>query len=168
MNLTDKQRRAITHEGRNLQIIACAGSGKTEVVARRVVHLLSPGKGGGLAPRNIIAFTFTDKAAAELKERKTLSGQGDRRHEPRGSDRCDRPSNERSSAVLEGCMKINYDARTDTLTVILCDAPVAESDEDKPGVILDYDDAGNLVSIEVLDASTRVQEPRSVTLATQG
>ena len=65
-------------------------------------------------------------------------------------------------------MKINYDARTDTLTVILCDAPVAESDEDKPGVILDYDDAGNLVSIEVLDASTRVQEPRSVTLATQG
>ena len=49
--------------------IACAGSGKTEVVARRVVHLLSPGKGGGLAPRNIIAFTFTDKVAAELKER---------------------------------------------------------------------------------------------------
>lgn len=47
----------------------CAGSGKTEVVARRVVHLLSPGEGEGLAPRNIIAFTFTDKAAAELKER---------------------------------------------------------------------------------------------------
>ena len=65
-------------------------------------------------------------------------------------------------------MKINYDARTDALTVILRDAPVAESDEDKPGVVLDYDDAGNLVSIEVLDASTRVQEPRSVTLATQG
>ena len=65
-------------------------------------------------------------------------------------------------------MKVNYDARTDTLTVILRDAPVAESDEDKPGVILDYDDAGNLVSIEVLDASKRVEEPRSVTLATQG
>jgi DNA helicase-2/ATP-dependent DNA helicase PcrA len=40
----------------------------SEVVARRVVHLLAP-SGGGLAPRNIIAFTFTDKAAAELKER---------------------------------------------------------------------------------------------------
>ena len=65
-------------------------------------------------------------------------------------------------------MKVNYDARTDTLTVILRDAPVAESDEDKPGIILDYDDAGNLVSIEVLDASKRVEEPRSVTLATQG
>lgn len=51
----------------NLQLIACAGSGKTEVVARRVVHLLSPEQ--GLLPRNIIAFTFTEKAAAELKER---------------------------------------------------------------------------------------------------
>ena len=65
-------------------------------------------------------------------------------------------------------MKVNYDARTDTLTVILRDALVAKSDEDKPGIILDYDDAGNLVSIEVLDASKRVEEPRSVTLATQG
>jgi YD repeat-containing protein len=61
-------------------------------------------------------------------------------------------------------MKVNYDAATDTLTVVLRDAPVAESDEEKPGIILDYDDQGNLVSIEVLDASTRVQEPRSVTL----
>lgn len=61
-------------------------------------------------------------------------------------------------------MKVNYDAATDVLTVVLRDVPVAESDEDKPGVILDYDDQGNLVSIEVLDASTRVEEPQSVTL----
>jgi YD repeat-containing protein len=61
-------------------------------------------------------------------------------------------------------MKVNYDAATDILTVVLRDAPVAESDEDKPGVILDYDDDGALISIEVLDASTRVEEPRSVTL----
>ena len=65
-------------------------------------------------------------------------------------------------------MKVNYDAKTDTLTVILRDALVAESDEDKPGIILDYDDVGNLVSIEVLDASKRVEEPRSVTLAMTG
>jgi DNA helicase-2/ATP-dependent DNA helicase PcrA len=69
MNLTASQRRAIEHNGRNLQLIACAGSGKTEVVAQRVVYLLSPGKPDSLMPRNIIAFTFTDKAAAELKER---------------------------------------------------------------------------------------------------
>ena len=65
-------------------------------------------------------------------------------------------------------MKVTYDAATDTLTVIFRDAAIAESDEEKPGVILDYDEAGNLVSIELLDASKRVQEPRSVTLATRG
>ena len=65
-------------------------------------------------------------------------------------------------------MKVNYDASTDTLTVVFRDVPVTESDEEKPGVILDYDAAGNLVSIEVLDASTRVEEPRSVTVETQG
>ena len=69
MKLTDTQRKAIEHTVDNLQLIACAGSGKTEVVARRAVHLLTPGKGGELMPRNIVAFTFTDKAAAELKER---------------------------------------------------------------------------------------------------
>ncbi|MEZ5531606.1 MAG: ATP-dependent DNA helicase [Steroidobacteraceae bacterium] len=69
MKLTESQRHAVEHDGRNLQLIACAGSGKTEVVARRVVHLLTPGRPGALQPRNIIAFTFTDKAAAELKER---------------------------------------------------------------------------------------------------
>ena len=68
MDFTPPQRQAIEFEAANLQLIACAGSGKTEVVARRVVHLLHP-DGGALAPRNIIAFTFTDKAAAELKER---------------------------------------------------------------------------------------------------
>jgi len=65
-------------------------------------------------------------------------------------------------------VKVTYDAGTDSLTVVFRDAPVVESDEEKPGVILDYDEAGNLVSIELLDASKRVQEPRSVTLATRG
>lgn len=53
------------------RLIACAGSGKTEVVARHIARLLTPnGQGGaGLLPRNVIAFTFTEKAAAELHQR---------------------------------------------------------------------------------------------------
>ena len=60
-------------------------------------------------------------------------------------------------------MKVTYDPRIDTLSVILKeDVLVAESDEDKPGVILDYDDHGDLVSIEVLDASSRITEARRI------
>src|SRR5690606_31749533 len=68
---TEAQRAAARHNVGNLQLIACAGSGKTEVVAQRVVNLLRPeAKGGaGCTPENIVAFTFTDRAATELKER---------------------------------------------------------------------------------------------------
>lgn len=59
-------------------------------------------------------------------------------------------------------MKVVYDQKLDTLTVILAETPVAESDEDKPGVILDYDDKGNLVSLEILDASRRVSVPSKI------
>ena len=45
---------------------------------------------------------------------------------------------------------------------------MAESDEAKPGVVLDYDAAGNLISLEVLDASQRVEEPATVTLRATG
>ena len=66
-------------------------------------------------------------------------------------------------------MKVTYDQKTDTLSVILrSDVPVAESDEDKPGVILDYDEAGNLVSLEVLDASQRVTEAGKIEFQATG
>ena len=69
MKLTDSQREAVELGLGNMQMIACAGSGKTEVVAQRVVHLLNPDNPQSLRPGNIVAFTFTEKAAAELKER---------------------------------------------------------------------------------------------------
>ena len=60
-------------------------------------------------------------------------------------------------------MRVAYDRKTDTLTVILKEhVSVAESDEDKEGVILDYDDDGDLVSVEILDASTRVTDTSKV------
>jgi YD repeat-containing protein len=62
-------------------------------------------------------------------------------------------------------MKVRYDPDVDVLSILLSDAPVEESDEDKPGVILDYDQYGNVVGIEILDASRRMGDPMSVEYA---
>ena len=59
-------------------------------------------------------------------------------------------------------MKIIYDPVADILTIIFSDTPVVESDEDKTGAILDYDIKGNLVSLEILDASRRVNVPSKI------
>lgn len=63
-------------------------------------------------------------------------------------------------------MKIRYDHETDTLVIILKDARVKESDEVRPGVIADFGYDGGVVRFEILDASKRVEDPLSVTLAT--
>ena len=59
-------------------------------------------------------------------------------------------------------MKARYDPKSDTLTLVFRSTPVHESDEDRPGVILDYDREGNVVGIEILDASKRVENPEKV------
>jgi uncharacterized protein YuzE len=65
-------------------------------------------------------------------------------------------------------MKAVYDSSTDTLTLQLSDKPVIESDEGKPGVILDYDADGNLVGVEILDASKKVTAARSMEFEVAG
>jgi DNA helicase-2/ATP-dependent DNA helicase PcrA len=59
---------AVRHRGSHVQIIASAGSGKTEVVAQRVADLIAD----GIAARSIVAFTLTERAAQELKDRIAL------------------------------------------------------------------------------------------------
>ena len=62
-------------------------------------------------------------------------------------------------------MKVTYDSEVDVLRILFRDATVEESDEDQPGVILDYDKDGNVVGVEVLNASQRVENPRGVDYA---
>ena len=65
-------------------------------------------------------------------------------------------------------MKVTYDPEVDVVRIIFSRAPIEESDEDKPGVILDYDKDGNIVGLEALDASRRMENPRSVEYAIAG
>ena len=62
-------------------------------------------------------------------------------------------------------MKVTYDPEVDVLRILFRDAPIDESDEDKPGIILDYDKDGNIIGLEVLNASKRVENPRGVEYA---
>jgi uncharacterized protein YuzE len=62
-------------------------------------------------------------------------------------------------------MKVTYDSEVDILRIVLNNTEIEESDEEKPGVILDYDKDGNIVGLEILDASKRVENPRSLEYA---
>lgn len=59
-------------------------------------------------------------------------------------------------------MKITYDCEVDILRIVFSEVAIEESDEEKPGLILDYDRSGNIVGLEILDASQKMENPRSV------
>lgn len=63
-NLSLKQEEAVKTIDEDLEIIACAGAGKTGVVTRRIINILKCNK--DVLPENIVAFTFTEKAAEEF------------------------------------------------------------------------------------------------------
>jgi uncharacterized protein YuzE len=65
-------------------------------------------------------------------------------------------------------MKVTYDPEVDVLRIHFRNAPIEESDEGKPGVIIDYDRDGNVVGMEILDASKRMDNPRALDYAVMG
>lgn len=65
-------------------------------------------------------------------------------------------------------MKITYDSDVDVMRIVFSNAHIVESDEEKPGVILDFDKDGNIVGMEILAASQRIENPRTVEYAVAG
>ena len=59
-------------------------------------------------------------------------------------------------------MKIFYETEVDVLRILFSSQAIEESDENNPGVIIDYDKEGNIIGIEVLEASKRVENPRTL------
>jgi uncharacterized protein YuzE len=65
-------------------------------------------------------------------------------------------------------MKVIFDPETDTLSLILREDKIAESDEIREGIIIDYNKDGKIVSIEILDATEQISEPQGILYELKG
>ena len=65
-------------------------------------------------------------------------------------------------------MKVKYDKETDTLRILFTDEKIEESDEEKPDMVLDYDKDGNVVGVEILNASKKMKDPSKIELDVAG
>ena len=65
-------------------------------------------------------------------------------------------------------MKVIFDAETDTLSLIFREEKIAESDEVREGIIIDYSKDGKIVSMEILDASDQISEPQGILYELKG
>ena len=65
-------------------------------------------------------------------------------------------------------MKITYDQETDTITIRLKDITIAESDELQEGIVADFDNDGNIVGLEIFEASKRVTQPQNLFFESKG
>ena len=70
--------------------------------------------------------------------------------------------------ILEEIMKVKYDKDTDTLRITFTESAIEESDEEKPGIILDYDKDGNIVGVEILSASKKMKDPSKIEIDISG
>ncbi len=59
-------------------------------------------------------------------------------------------------------MKVKYDKEVDVLYIVFSEKKISESDEEKPGIILDYDNTGSIVGLEILNASKKMENPAHV------
>ncbi len=98
--LSLEQTKVVQHRGSHLQVVACAGAGKTEAISRRVSALIEE----GAEPSQIIAFTFTERAAASLKSRITR-----RVAEAKGTEFLDRLGPMFVGTIHSYCMRLLQD-----------------------------------------------------------
>ena len=65
-------------------------------------------------------------------------------------------------------MQVNYDPKNDSLKIVLSATPVKKCEYDNPGVVLGYGGDGTLVTVEIPEASRRVDDPKTVDLCVNG